>query len=139
MRGKLKNTSFHAAQAHLHDELVTWLHRALETGAVNACKIKKRFLVGYGAQGIKGQQGSGLSHGFEHEHAGHHGAMREMAREIRLVDADVFERLDALALFNFQHTVHQQNGIAVGQLLEDLVNVHHGGAEFRFQYEALYA
>jgi hypothetical protein len=48
-----------------------------------------------------------------------------VAREIRFIDRHIFEGFDADAFFNFQNTVDQQNGKAVRQLLEDLVNVHH--------------
>jgi hypothetical protein len=48
-----------------------------------------------------------------------------MPHEKRLVDGDILQGFDALAFFQFQHAVHQQDGVAVGQFLENLVNVHH--------------
>ena len=52
--------------------------------------------------------------------------MRKMTIEKRLIDADVFNGLDADAFFNFQHPIHQQNRITVGKFFENLVNIHHG-------------
>ena len=48
-----------------------------------------------------------------------------MTNKKRLIDGHVFQRLDALAFFNFEHAVNQQKRKTVRQLLEYLVNVHH--------------
>jgi hypothetical protein len=48
----------------------------------------------------------------------------EVAGKKRLIDRHVFERFDALAFFNFQHAIHQQDGITVRQLLQNLVDIH---------------
>jgi hypothetical protein len=48
----------------------------------------------------------------------------EMATEKWLVHGHIFERLDAFAFFQFQHTVYQQERVAVWQLLQDLMDVH---------------
>src|SRR6476620_3848631 len=122
---ELEDASLHAVEGDIHHELVAGLHGPLEARTINACEVVHGFVVRRDAQGVERQQGSGLRHRFEHQHAGHHGVMREMAHEKGFVDRDVLERLDAFALFNFQHAVHQQDGIAVWQGLEDLVNVHH--------------
>jgi hypothetical protein len=50
--------------------------------------------------------------------------VRKVAHEERLIDGHIFERLDALAFFELQHTVHQQKGVTVWQLLQDLMNIH---------------
>ena len=44
----------------------------------------------------------------------------------RLIDADVFQRLDAHAIFQLQHPVYQQNGKAVREGVQNCVDVHHG-------------
>jgi hypothetical protein len=49
-----------------------------------------------------------------------------MALKKGLVHGDVFQGPKAFAFFNAEYPVHQQKGITVGQLLENLVNVHHG-------------
>ena len=54
-----------------------------------------------------------------------------MPHEKWFVDGDIFKRLDALAFVYFKHSINQQNRIAVRQLLENLVNVHH---DFFFIY-----
>jgi hypothetical protein len=56
--------------------------------------------------------------------------MRKVTDEIRLIDGDVLQRLDRLAGIDGQHTIHQEDGVAVRQLLQDLVNVH--GVRFSF-------
>ena len=48
-----------------------------------------------------------------------------MSLEMGLIDRHVFKRLDPHTFFNLQHTINQQDRIAVRQLLEDLVDVHH--------------
>ncbi len=49
-----------------------------------------------------------------------------MPEKIRLVDRDILDGLDALALFDLQHSIHQENRITVGQELENLVDIDHG-------------
>ena len=51
--------------------------------------------------------------------------MREMAIEERLVDADILVGNDGFAKGKLRHPVHQQEGIAVGQILTNLVDVHY--------------
>ena len=63
------------------------------------------------------EQRGGLRQRFEHQHARHHRPVREVAVEERLVDRDVLERDDALALLQLQHAVDQQERIAVRQVL----------------------
>ena len=82
-------------------------------------------LSGAAPIGSERQQRGGLRHRLEDQHARHHRAVREMADEERLVDRDVLERLDALARFDLEHPVDQQERVAVRQLLEYFVDVHH--------------
>ena len=70
------------------------------------------------------QQGAGLGQGFKDEHAGHDGRTGEMALEEGLVDGHVLVGLDMGARHAFQHAVHQQERIAVGQDGEDALDVH---------------
>ena len=48
-----------------------------------------------------------------------------MPHEKWLIDGDIFQRLDTLAFFNLKHTVYQQNRVAMRQLFQNLMNVHH--------------
>src|SRR5690606_33735680 len=56
--------------------------------------------------------------------------VRKMPGEERLVDGDVLERSDPLALFDRHHAVDQQKGVAVRQEFEDLVDVHQASSGF---------
>ncbi|MOA20443.1 hypothetical protein D3C78_1408860 [compost metagenome] len=66
-----------------------------------------------------------MRQGFEHEHARHDGTAGEMSLEIRLIERDVLDGLDALVALKFQHLVYQQKRVAVRQLLENCVDIHH--------------
>lgn len=46
-----------------------------------------------------------------------------MTLEKRFVDRDIFDADTTLAYFEFQDSVHQQDGIAVGQMLENLFDI----------------
>ena len=48
-----------------------------------------------------------------------------MPHEIRLVESNVFDRADALVTLKFNHPIHQQERVAVGELLENCVNIHY--------------
>jgi len=50
--------------------------------------------------------------------------MREMALKKRLVDGDVLVGVNGLADLDFEHAIHQQKGIAVREMLENLMNIH---------------
>ena len=51
--------------------------------------------------------------------------MRKVTHKKRLIDRDVFQGLDFFTLLNLQHAVYQQKRVTVGQLLKNLVDVHH--------------
>ncbi|MNV76405.1 hypothetical protein D3C71_1697540 [compost metagenome] len=48
-----------------------------------------------------------------------------MASEERLVERDVLDRPDAGVALQLLHAIHQQKWVAVGQLLENSLNIHH--------------
>src|SRR3990167_4997372 len=114
-----------ALEAGLQDQLVARLDHALEAGAVDADEVPHRALVGLLAHRLEGQQRGGLRQRLEHQHTRHHRPVRKVAHEERLVDGDVFQRLDAQVLLELEHTIDQQDRIAVRQQLEDAVNVEH--------------
>jgi hypothetical protein len=103
----------HSIQGDIHQQLVTGLDRALEARAINPGKVVDRLFIRHHAQGVEGQQGRRLRHGLEHQHARHDGPVRKVPFEEGLVDGDVLERQDALALLQLEHTVNQQKGVAV--------------------------
>ena len=57
---ELENAGFHPVELDFQDQLITRLHRAFESGAVDACKVIHGLVIGCLTQGIKGQQGGGL-------------------------------------------------------------------------------
>ena len=48
-----------------------------------------------------------------------------MSLEERLIDRDILQRPDALALVDFKNPIHQQKWIAMRQLFENFVDIHH--------------
>ena len=60
------------------------------------------------------------------EHAGHDMIVGEMPGEELLVDRDVLDGDDAGRRLAFEHSIDQQEGVAMGQILLDLLDVHGG-------------
>src|SRR6478609_5770867 len=125
LRRELVDAGAGAVERDFQHQLVARLHRPLEARAVDAHEVDDRIGIEAGAHGGKGQQRRGLGQRLEHQHARHHRPVREVADEERLVDGDVLQRLDGLAV-HLQHAVDEQERIAVRQLLQDLMDVHHG-------------
>jgi hypothetical protein len=50
--------------------------------------------------------------------------MREVADKERLVDGHILVGVDGFPDFEFEHTIDKKEGIAMGQVLEDLVDIH---------------
>ena len=69
----------------------------LEARVVDADEVVDQSLVGLVVLGREREDRRGLRHRLDDQHAGHHRVVREMAREIRLVDRHVLQRDDALA------------------------------------------
>src|SRR6478735_8639610 len=122
--GELVDAGAGAVEGDLQRQLVARFHRPLEARVVDADEIDDRVLVEAGADRRKRQQRGRLRQRLEHQHARHHRAVREVADEVRLVDGDVLQRLDGLGVHR-QHPVDQQDRVAVRQLLQDLMDVHH--------------
>ena len=98
---------------------------ARTAGIIGTAAIGLAFLAGIGSLFALLSEPSERGQGFEDQHARHHRAAREMAHEIGLVERDVLDRLDACIALKLRDLVHQQEGVAVGQLLENCVNIHH--------------
>jgi hypothetical protein len=73
---------------------------------------------------LEGEDAGGLRQRFHDQHAGHYRVVREMAGEVRLVESDVLVGMDRLAEFHRHHTVHQEEGVAVRQVLHDILDIH---------------
>ena len=55
-----------------------------------------------------------------------------MSLEKWLIDGDILQRSDALALVDFKDPIHQQEWIAVRQLFENFVDIHHAWYDLMF-------
>ena len=73
---------------------------------------------------------TGLSKGFEDEHAGHDGRAGKMALKEWLVDGDVLVGLNMGVGDAVNHAIHEQEGVAVGQDGENALNIHSDGGLF---------
>jgi len=65
-----------------------------------------------------------LRHGFQNQHARHHRILGEMPLKERLVHGHVLVADNALAGFEFGHTVDQKERITVRQAFQNRQNVH---------------
>ena len=116
-----------AAQAALErrgeDELVARLDRLAEARLVDADEIEARVLVGHHVRGEEREDARGLRERLDDHDARHHGPVREMPGEERLVERDVLDGANALALRAFEHAVDEQERIAMRQLPHDAHDV----------------
>lgn len=115
-------------EAAFDHELVAGLHDALEAGVVDAGEVEEAVLAihVFGETG-KGHDGAGLGHGFNDEDAGHHGNLREVARELRFVHRHVLDHHDAVEVVGkLHHPVDQEERVAVGEHVHDVGDVKLG-------------
>src|SRR5690606_17073309 len=120
-----------AVQGHVADlaldldlevEPVAGHHHARELRVVHLDQVRQPALE-TAAVGELGQHAAGLGQGLDHQHPGHHRAVREVAGEERLVGADVLVAEHALARLGLDHAVDQQERVAVRQHLADARDV----------------
>jgi hypothetical protein len=64
-----------------------------------------------------------MRQGFEHQHARHHRAVREMPLKEALVVGDVLECLDALTFLQRHDPIHEKERMAVREVSQDLMDV----------------
>ena len=70
------------------------------------------------------QQGAaGLSDGFDDQHARHNRQVGEVPREEWLVYRDILDRYNALLAREIDDAVNQQEGMAVWQNAQDLIDI----------------
>mmetsp|Transcript_6839 Transcript_6839/g.27957 ORF Transcript_6839/g.27957 Transcript_6839/m.27957 type:complete len:227 (+) Transcript_6839:153-833(+) len=118
----------HLGQVHAHHELVARDDGPPELHAVDPREEKLLLRPAFARRlGVEHDQAADLRHGLHHEHAGHDGALREVAGEEVVVDGDVLQADGVLALLNLEHAIDEQERVAVGEQLHDGVDVHlHG-------------
>src|SRR5579885_1914788 len=122
-----------AIQGDVQDQLIPRLDGPFEARLVHAHQIIHGAVVRRFAAGVKGQQAGGLRHRLEDQHAGHDGAVGEMAGEKRLVVGDILDHADGAIRHAREHLVHQEKGVAVREQPQDVVDIHRdaaGGAGF---------
>src|SRR5699024_2248057 len=73
------------------------------------------------------QDAGGLGRGLDDQYARHHRMAWKVTLEERLVDGDVLDGGDALAGFQFDHAVDQEERVAVGQQTLDVLHVDRQG------------
>lgn len=106
----------------LRDEIVA----SREAFVVSIKRLQELLFLDEGkALLAKIEQARSLGQGFQDQHPGHHRAAWEMAHEIWLVEGHILDGQNALIALELKHTIHQQKRVAVGQLLENCVNIHH--------------
>src|SRR5437762_7042259 len=125
-RIELEDAGLVTLEHHIEHQLVARLDRALEACAVDADEVVDGLVVDRLVQCRERQQRRRLRQRLEHQHAGHHRPMRKVTLEERLVDRDILDCLDALAGFHLEHPIDEQDRVAMRQLFQNLVNVHHG-------------
>src|SRR5499426_622725 len=124
LRDEPPNAFQMAVDVRLEQELIARAHRALEARIVDPEEVDDRVLVRQSLPRLEREDRRRLGHRLDHHDPGHDWAVREMARKERLVDGDVLEREDALSGFAFDHTVDQEEGVTVREVIEDLLDVH---------------
>jgi len=123
-----RGLGFHAPQAalegqhvHLDTQLISRSHRAAELGPLDAGKYRQLgFAVGDFAHH---DDGAGLGHRLDHQHAGHDRIAGKVALKKRLVHGHVLDRDQPLAALKLDHSVDQQKRVAVGEQTQDLLDV----------------
>src|SRR5690606_904833 len=115
-----------ALDRDLEVEAVAGDHHARELGVVDLDQVRQPAFRAAPA-GELGEDAAGLGQRLDHQHARHHRLVREVALEERLVGADVLVAEHALARFELDHAVDQQERIAVRQHPPDFGDVDRHG------------
>ncbi len=112
-----------ALEARRQDELIAGHDRTAKARLVDADEVHAGIGVGDHVGADVGQQPRHLRERFDDEHARHHRPAGKVTGEVRLVEADVLQRADALAAHALEHPIHQQERIAVRQPLHDAADI----------------
>ena len=114
------------SSVELETQLVAGQHRAAELRLVDADEVHELPLRI--VDRVEEQHAAGLRHRLDDEHRRHDRMAREVALEERLVDGDVLDADDALALLELEDAVHEQERIAVRHDLHDRRVMSHSPA-----------
>jgi len=123
-----KRLGLHATQARLEGkhidldaQLVAGGHRAAELGLFNAGE-DGQFLVAVGNL-VEHDDGAGLGHCFDDQHAGHQRVAGKVALKERLIHGYILDGHQALAALELDDAVNQQKRVAVGKQSQDFLDI----------------
>ena len=123
-----KGVGFHASQAalerqhvHLDAQLISGHHRAAELGLLNARKDRQLLLAVRNL--VHHDDGPGLCHRLNHQHAGHDRIVGKVALKKGLVHGHILDGYQALAALELNHSVDQQKRVAVRKQSQDLLDI----------------
>src|SRR5690606_29544779 len=100
------------------DQLIARAHRAFETRLLDAREIEHRAVLLL-ADELEHEQAAGLRERFDDQHARHYRKIRKVPREERLVDRHVLQRDERARHRDLEHSVDEQEWIAMRQPLRD--------------------
>src|SRR5690554_4636154 len=123
-----------AVQGHVADlaferdldvQAVARHHHVGEAGIVHLHQVGQPPHVAGAAARELGQHATALRHGLDHQYAGHHRAVREVALEIGLVRGHVLVGMDPARLrVEGHHAVQQQEGVAMRKHRPDALHAN---------------
>src|SRR6185369_4427985 len=100
--GHLGHAGFLFEDLHLHAQGVAGHHGAAEAGVFDGNQEDE--FVGAVGHVVEYQHARGLRHGFNDQHAGHDGKIREVAGELRFIGGNALDADDAVCL-HFDYAV----------------------------------
>ena len=118
-------THLRADELAFDHKLIAGLNDALEARVVDAGKVEEAVLrIDFVGDAGERNDGAGLSHRLDDEHARHDGHVREVPRELRFVGRHILDRHDGRQIVGkFDHPVDQKKGKAMRKHLHDFLNV----------------
>ena len=118
-------THLRADELAFDHKLIAGLNDALEARVVDAGKVEEAVLrIDFVGDAGERNDGAGLSHRLDDEHARHDGHVREVSRELRFVGRHILDRHDGRQIVGkFDHPVDQKKGKAMRKHLHDFLNV----------------
>mmetsp|Transcript_39379 Transcript_39379/g.85698 ORF Transcript_39379/g.85698 Transcript_39379/m.85698 type:complete len:259 (-) Transcript_39379:29-805(-) len=114
----------HLDELHLHLQLVTRNHSLLEAARIDSSEEENLIRTSLAVAGGQQHEATELGHGLNLKHTGHQGPAGEVTREEVVIDSDTFVSLGRLSGVKLCDTIHQKEGVAMGQNGHDLVDVH---------------
>ena len=109
-------------QLNLEDERIAGNHLAAELHIVDLHEVGAPALRLL--EGVEYQESTTLGHSLNLQHTRHHGLLREVTLEERLVGCNVLHTHDGVSAQR-NHLIDELHGIAVGQEFANLVHIHY--------------